>query len=114
MGRAYAITRRFALSEGKVVRCGAAPGIERLWACYHAVIGIPTRLLQDDALTVRFATLIDVLTTGKIDDGIFVCRADAIQADAHAALARWPGSIDLRTCGTAARPTRRTQARLSR
>ncbi len=91
LGRGHASNKRVELSEGRAVLRGAALGIEHLWACSHAVIGIPIRPLYDGARTIHFAALVDVLMTGKLDDGIFVCRADAIQTVAHTALTRWPG-----------------------
>ncbi len=101
------VSQQVEVLEGRVVLRGDASGIRRLWACYHAVVDIPTRPLQDGVLTVLFAALVEVLTTGKFDDDVFVCRSELIQRVAQAALALWPASVDLRAAERAAEPQRR-------
>ena len=100
------IGQEFEVLEGQVMLRGDPDLIARLWACYHAVVGIPTRPLQDGVLTVLFAALVEVLTTGKFDGDVFVCRSAVIRRVAQAALALWPTSIDLRAAERAAPPER--------
>ena len=98
------IGQEFEVLEGRVVLRGDSGLIARLWTCYHAVVGIPTPPLQDGVLTVLFDALVEVLTTGKFDGDVFVCRSAVIRQVAAAALALWPASIDLRAAERAAAP----------
>ncbi len=93
--------------EGRVMLRGDPGLIARLWACYHAVVGIPTRALQDGVLTVLFGALEEILTTGKFDGDVFVCRSAVIRRVAHAALLLQPASVELRAAERAVEPQRR-------
>ena len=106
MSEEPSIGQCFEFPEGQAVIRGDATVITRLWACYHAVVGIPTPPLQDGVLTALFAALVDVLTTGKFDGDVFVCRSELVRRVAHAAVSLWPASVDLRAVERADAPQR--------